>query len=628
MKIKKIAAVLLAFIFAVNLAAVPVSANGTILIVPLETSVTTITTYEYKISGICTLAGNGTDLFAGDSLTLSNVLVNNTYNAAAPVLNSENVKTVRQATLTAIYNDDGYLYERSTSLTRSTVNISAISTANTLPPSFTANNNYTVINDHKVIAFKWSAIITLADTGKKLDGASVTYTTIDNKAPQITIGNTATDFKNWTAELVEIESKTSPSVPLNINLNCNEYLKDEKAADKKEIAKEKAEALRDSVSFNIIINFDRAAAGTEKFSFSTELSAGKSVDGTASKDMRSLTLQNVPKSYFFDTAFYNNDAKNLLDACMFWLKLSGTSLGSLSVSSIEINYFNRTPGGNDNNNNNNNNNSGNNNNNSNNNSGSDDPSIPELLLNFRAITLAVGAEMVYLKADGYDYKDLRFSVASPHKNQDIITVYNTGRIVANKTTKTDEVIIINVREPKTGASAQCRVTVVAKPTRPITSFEFSNAGGVVYVGGSYNLMAGSNVTINPSNYNDAINWYSSDTSIAAVDNGRVRVVGTGVVVITAVTRSGIHRTRTLTARFPEIDLASTSATINTGGTVTIKATPKPSTGRLTYASLNESIATVNPDGVVTGVERGTARIRISINSGGVITDRIFTVIVR
>ena len=129
-------------------------------------------------------------------------------------------------------------------------------------------------------------------------------------------------------------------------------------------------------------------------------------------------------------------------------------------------------------------------------------------------------------------------------------------------------------------------------------------------------------TVTPANAaNKTLAWTSSNTKIATVSNGVVKVVKAGRVVITAKTTDGsnISATCTVTVKQPVTSISlSKKATMYTGKKLTLKAKVNPanaSNKALTWKSSNTKIAKVASNGVVTGVKAGTVKITATAKDG-------------
>ncbi len=128
-------------------------------------------------------------------------------------------------------------------------------------------------------------------------------------------------------------------------------------------------------------------------------------------------------------------------------------------------------------------------------------------------------------------------------------------------------------------------------------------------------------TITPENAtNKTITWSTTDDKIAAVDStGKVTAIAPGKATITATTSNGKKATCTVTVIIPadSVTLDRNYAPINKGETLTLKATttPSDSTDKLTWASSDESVATVDNTGKVTAKGAGTASITATADSG-------------
>lgn len=132
-------------------------------------------------------------------------------------------------------------------------------------------------------------------------------------------------------------------------------------------------------------------------------------------------------------------------------------------------------------------------------------------------------------------------------------------------------------------------------------------------------------TVSPSNAtNKAVSWVSSDETVATVVDGLVTPIGVGTCTITATSVAA----STIVAECEVSVVASTinvtgvtldaSALVYYGQTTTLVATvaPEDATNKaVTWSSSDESIATVDANGVVTGVAIGTTTITVTTVDG-------------
>lgn len=130
-------------------------------------------------------------------------------------------------------------------------------------------------------------------------------------------------------------------------------------------------------------------------------------------------------------------------------------------------------------------------------------------------------------------------------------------------------------------------------------------------------------TVKPDNATDkTVSWSSSDTSIAIVDsNGKVTAKSAGSATITCKANdgSGVQATCAVTVTNPKPDkiVLPSGATVTAGQTITLSPTVTPANAEytLTWSSDDETVATVNPDGVVTGVKKGKTFINVETDNG-------------
>ena len=133
------------------------------------------------------------------------------------------------------------------------------------------------------------------------------------------------------------------------------------------------------------------------------------------------------------------------------------------------------------------------------------------------------------------------------------------------------------------------------------------------------------VTVSPlETANKAVTWYSSDESVATVDqNGLVTAVKTGTAVIYVITqdtgiRSIVDSTITVVTTPKSITLSETDAVIAREDTLRLYAQIEPSDADNTnvlWTSSDSSVASVDEDGLVTAVSRGNAVITAKTESG-------------
>lgn len=164
--------------------------------------------------------------------------------------------------------------------------------------------------------------------------------------------------------------------------------------------------------------------------------------------------------------------------------------------------------------------------------------------------------------------------------------------------------------------AMSYVTVHQEPT----SIELTASGHILDISSAIKSLQ-IKPTIYPStaNYKTGIKWTSSNNDIAVVDeNGFVTGISNGDVTITATTENGKTATWNVTVISTPLsiglDKENVTLDISTNKTYQFKATIYPSTANtdigLTWSSSDNSVATVNKDGVVTGVKNGTTVITV------------------
>ena len=193
----------------------------------------------------------------------------------------------------------------------------------------------------------------------------------------------------------------------------------------------------------------------------------------------------------------------------------------------------------------------------------------------------------------------------------IVSVSDKGVITGRKEGKAT----ITVTTKDGGYTATITVTV---KDEPVTGVKIQGNSSMI-INGKQTLKA----VISPSNAtNKGVTWESSDPSIATVDSkGNVVAKAKGTVTITVTTKDGNHKA-TLNINVKEQLVTkitiSGSKKVNVGKTITLKATVSPSNATnkgVTWSSSDESIATVDANGKVTGKKAGKVTIKATAKDG-------------
>ena len=191
--------------------------------------------------------------------------------------------------------------------------------------------------------------------------------------------------------------------------------------------------------------------------------------------------------------------------------------------------------------------------------------------------------------------------------------------------------VITVKTNDGGYTDTCSITVTGPPTVPVTSVSLSSTYMEMHVGGARTLEA----TVHPSDATDqSVSWKSSNPSVAKVDqHGKVTAVSAGSATVTVTTHDG-SKTATCNVNVvsesvpaTNIKLSKTTATLYEGESIRITAalTPSNSTDTVAWKSSNTGVATVDQDGNVKAVSKGTATISASTGGGYVKANCIVTV---
>ncbi len=190
-------------------------------------------------------------------------------------------------------------------------------------------------------------------------------------------------------------------------------------------------------------------------------------------------------------------------------------------------------------------------------------------------------------------------------NEAVTTVAADGTVTAVS------VGVANITATCGEASASCKVTV-----NPIlaTGITLNVSDMTLLVGATDKLTA----TVEPANVTDAtITWTSDNEAVATVDaDGTVTAVTVGVANITATCGEATATCKVTVNPIlaTEIVLNMKDMTLTEGESAKLTATVKPDNTTypdITWTSANESVATVDTDGMVTAVSEGSVVITAS-----------------
>ena len=167
-------------------------------------------------------------------------------------------------------------------------------------------------------------------------------------------------------------------------------------------------------------------------------------------------------------------------------------------------------------------------------------------------------------------------------------------------------------------TATCTVYVYSS-TVSVSSVSLDKSQATVNQGSSLQLTA----TINPSDAtNKDVTWTSSNPTVATVDsNGKVTALAPGTTTITVTTEDGDKTaacTVTVVRPVISVSLDKTQATIDEGKTLQLTATVTPDDAtnkEVTWSSSNTSVATVDANGLVTGIKKGETVITVTAKDG-------------
>lgn len=220
--------------------------------------------------------------------------------------------------------------------------------------------------------------------------------------------------------------------------------------------------------------------------------------------------------------------------------------------------------------------------------------------------------------------DLRFSVLPydatnkevtfESSDRSIVTVTSDGHLIANLGGQA----VITVTSKDNGIAAKCYVTV----QEPASGVTLDISEKTIFVGENLTLVA----TVSPADAtNKLVRWSSSSAIASVTSDGVVTALKSGTAVITATTVDGGHTatcTLTLLQKATSVVVDETEIKFNRGTTYQLNATVLPEdcyNKEYEWTSADETIATVDATGLVTGVAPGETTLTCTSKESGVKT---------
>src|SRR5205814_1072135 len=168
-----------------------------------------------------------------------------------------------------------------------------------------------------------------------------------------------------------------------------------------------------------------------------------------------------------------------------------------------------------------------------------------------------------------------------------------------------------------GQVGSAGLTVTAPAPIPVATVTVSPSAPSIQVGSSVQLSAVTRDANGNTLTGRSVTWQSSNPGVATVSSGgNVSGVAAGSATITATseTRTGTSTVTVTLVPIASISVSPSAPSVNIGATVQLSATARDAGGNVltgrafTWASGNNSIASVNSSGQVTGVAAGSTSI--------------------
>lgn len=207
-------------------------------------------------------------------------------------------------------------------------------------------------------------------------------------------------------------------------------------------------------------------------------------------------------------------------------------------------------------------------------------------------------------------------------NESIATVDQNGKVTGITEGKTTIIATIN------GNRTECEVTVSSDYVK-VTGVSLNKSTLEILLGSSETLIK----TITPSNAtNQDVIWTSSDSNIVSVNkNGKVTAKNIGTATIIASNHGyrsecKINVVKSIVLKSITINKSALTIKEQASEKLEIKYSPTNATNKkITWRSSNNTIATVDQNGKVTGIKPGSATITAVSDDGGIVATTKVTV---
>ena len=202
-------------------------------------------------------------------------------------------------------------------------------------------------------------------------------------------------------------------------------------------------------------------------------------------------------------------------------------------------------------------------------------------------------------------------------NSAVATVNSNGKVTAKGK---GTAIIKATAADGSGDNATCTVTVVT-PKKSVSSVTLKKTSLTMQVGKTQTL----SVTVKPTNADIRnVIWTSSNTKVATVDSkGKVKAIGKGTATITATAADGSGKNAACKVTVVKkivtgVTIKCKANTVKVKKTLTLTATVQPTNADIkdvTWKSSNTKVATVDSNGKVCGIKKGTVTITATAKDG-------------